>query len=214
MDSKATAETTAPSVAPAKPEPKPKADGEPEPDNPVPSMHSSGLKNDCFGSLKAAFSGLHVGTSEGKAKEKEKEEERAEDDLEGQQERPEDISSWEKPSEGAPGAPEHPTATTIIATDSTALSPTTTPSLAEGIDFTGLPYPTHGPEPLANEPPMAHPVSESLAVGYSYIGFHERTPCQEADAFCAAATSVCPAKMLAYTMTEHVSTFLRGPECF
>ena len=57
MDSKDTAETTPPSVVPAKPAPKPKPAGEPEPEDPVLSVPLSELEDDCLGSLGAAFSG-------------------------------------------------------------------------------------------------------------------------------------------------------------
>ena len=73
MDSKDTAETTAPSVAPAKPAPAPKPAGEPEPEDPVASGPLSGLGDDSLEGLRAAFSGLSVGGPEGKEKEKENE---------------------------------------------------------------------------------------------------------------------------------------------
>ena len=72
MDTKDTAETTAPSVAPAKPAPAPEAAGEREPEERVPSVPLSGLGDDSLESLRAAFSGLSVGGPEGKEKEKEK----------------------------------------------------------------------------------------------------------------------------------------------
>ena len=72
MDTKDTAETTAPSVAPSKPAPAPKPAGEPEPEEPVPSVPLGGLGDDSLEGLRAAFSGLSVGGPEGKEKEKEK----------------------------------------------------------------------------------------------------------------------------------------------
>ena len=81
MDSKDTAQTIAPSVAPAKPAPKPKPGGEPEPEEPVPLVPLSGLEDDSLGSLGAAFSGLHVRIPKGKAEEKETGERGADDDL-------------------------------------------------------------------------------------------------------------------------------------
>ena len=68
MDTKDTAETTAPSVASTKLAPKRKPAGEPEPEDPVPSVPLSGLEVDSLESLGAAFSELHVRTPEGKAK--------------------------------------------------------------------------------------------------------------------------------------------------
>ena len=72
MDTKDTAEVTAPSVAPAKPAPARKPAGEPEPEEPVPSVPLSGLRDDPLEGLRAAFSGLSVRGPEGKEKEKEK----------------------------------------------------------------------------------------------------------------------------------------------
>ena len=72
MDTKDTAETTAPSVAPAKPAPAPKPAGEPEPEVPVPSVPLSGRKHDSLDGLGVAISGLSVEGPEGKEKEKEK----------------------------------------------------------------------------------------------------------------------------------------------
>ena len=72
MDTKDTAGTTAPSVAPAKPAPTPKPAGEPEPEKPVPSVPLSGLRDDSLEGLRAALSGLSVRGPEGRVKEKEK----------------------------------------------------------------------------------------------------------------------------------------------
>ena len=54
MDTKDTAKTTAPSVAQAKPTLKPKPAGEPEPEDPVPSVPSIELQDDSLGSWGAA----------------------------------------------------------------------------------------------------------------------------------------------------------------
>ena len=72
MDTKDSAETTGPSVAPAKPAPAPKPAGEPEPEELVPSVPLSGLEDDSLEGLRAAFSGLSVRGPEGKEKEMEK----------------------------------------------------------------------------------------------------------------------------------------------
>ena len=69
MDTKDTAEMTAPSVAPAKLAPVPKPAGEPEPEVPVPSVPLSGLRDDSLDGLGVACSGLSVGGPEGKEKE-------------------------------------------------------------------------------------------------------------------------------------------------
>ena len=220
MDTKDTAETTTPSVAPAKLAPKPKPVGEPEPEDPVPSVPLSGLEDDSLGSLGAAFSELHVRTPEGKAKEKDTREGGAEDDREGEHVRTDDVSSGERPSGSALGGTEHPTAssstaTTLPATHPATSSPTTTPPVAEGTGFTGMPYPTHGVEPVATEPPMAPSVSEPVASGSSYVGIHEPAPCPEPGAYHRAPVGVCPLPMPGYTMLEPGFTSLsglRGPE--
>ena len=72
MDTKDTAEKTAPSVAPAKLAPAPKPAGEPEPEEPVPSAPLSGLGDHSLEGLRATFSGLSVRGSESKGKESEK----------------------------------------------------------------------------------------------------------------------------------------------
>ena len=111
MDTKDTAEKTAPSLAPAKPAPVLKSACEPGPEEPVPSVPLSGRANDSLDGLGAAFSGLSVGPSEGKegGKEKEAVERGAEgvhpgDDLTDQ------VPFKNKPSESAPSASEHPAA--------------------------------------------------------------------------------------------------------
>ena len=90
MDTKDTAETTTPSVTPARFTPKPKPAGETEPEDPVPSVPLIGLEDEPLGSLGAAFGELHVRTLEGKAKEKETGEGGAEDNREGEHARTED----------------------------------------------------------------------------------------------------------------------------
>ena len=70
MDTKDTAEMTAPSVAPAKPAPALKPAGEPEPEEPGPSVPLRGLGDVSLGGFRAAFSGLSVGGPEGKEKER------------------------------------------------------------------------------------------------------------------------------------------------
>ena len=56
MDTKVTAETTTPSVAPAKPAPAPTRAGELEPEQPVSSVPSSGMGDDSLEGLRVAFS--------------------------------------------------------------------------------------------------------------------------------------------------------------
>ena len=165
MDTKDSAKTTAPSAAPAKPAPKPKPAGDPDPEQPVPSVPLSGLEDDSPESLRAAFSGLFVGTPGGKVKEMETGQGLADDDREVKRA---DVSSVQRPPEGAPSADEHPatsspTDTILPATHPAKSPPTPTPPVAAGTGFTGMPYPTHGVEQIATEPPMAPSVSEPLA---------------------------------------------------
>ena len=70
MDTKDTADTTAPSVAPAKPALAPKPAGEREPQEPVTSVPLSRLGDESLEGLRASFSGLSVRGPEGKQKEK------------------------------------------------------------------------------------------------------------------------------------------------
>ena len=155
MDTKETAETTAPSVAPARPAPAPKTAGEPEPEVPVPSVPLSGLRDDSLNGLGVAFSGLSVGGPEGKEKEKEKQavdrgvEEAYTRDGHGP---PDEAPFEDTPEESAPSASNlpavpSPTTTTLPAARPATFSPATTPPMAEGLGFTGMPYPTYGVTP-------------------------------------------------------------------
>ena len=146
MDTKDTAEKTAPSVAEAKPAPAPKPAGGPEPEEPLPSVPLSGPGDDSLECLRAAFSGLSVGVPEGKEKEKEKEAV----DMGVQEADPGDghkqsneVPFDDKPVESAPSASDYPavpslTTTTLPATHPATSSPTTTPIMAEGLSFTGM----------------------------------------------------------------------------
>ena len=48
--------------------------------------------------------------------------------------------------------------------------------MAEGLDFTGMPYPTYGVTPAATVPPMATAVSEPVASSSTYTGAPEPMP--------------------------------------
>ena len=201
MDTKDTAEKTAPSVvrsvAPAKPAPKPRP-GESETEEPVPSVPLSGLGDDSLEGLGAALSGLSVGGPECKEKEKEKdavnmgvEEEDPGDGHEPSDEVPFD----DKPVESATSAYGHlavpsPKTTTLPATHLATSSPTTTPPMAEGLGFTGMPYPSYGVTPAASAPPMATVVSEPVAYSSNYTGIRESMPCRYDDDCHRPATGV------------------------
>ena len=131
MDTMDTIETTEPSVAPAKPAPAPKHAGEPETEEPVPSVPLRGLADDSMEGLRAAFSGLTVRGPEGKEKEKEKQavDMGAEEVHPGDGHGPSDEAPFEDtPVESAPSASDFPavpspTTTTLPATHPAISSP-------------------------------------------------------------------------------------------
>ena len=229
MDTKDTAEKTAPSVAPAKPAPKPRP-GEPEPEEPVPSVPLSGLGDDPLEDLGAAFSGLSVEGPEGKEKEKEKEavDMGVEEEDPGDEHEPSDEAPFDdKPAESAPSASDHlavpsPTTTTLSATHPATSSSTTTPPMAEGLDFTGMPYPTYGVTPAATAPPMATAVIEPVASSSTYTGIHEPAPVRYAEGYQRPPAGVAPTYIPGYAAPEpgynmSAPSFasmsdLRGPE--
>ena len=184
MDTKDTAETTVPSVEPAKPAPAPKPASEPEPEEPVPSVPLRGLRDDPVEGLRAAFSSLSVRVPEGKEKEMEKQavDTGAEEVHPGDGYGPSDEAPFEDtPEESAPIASDFPavpspTTTTLPATHPATSSPTTTPAMTGGLAFTGLPYPTYGVTPAATVPPMATAVSEPVASSSTDTGAPEPTP--------------------------------------
>ena len=198
MDTKDTAEQTAPSVAPLKPAPAPKPAGEPEPEEPVPSVPLSGLGDDSLEGLGAAFSGLSVGGPEGKEKEKEKEAVDMGDEEEnlGDGHEPSDEVPFEdRLVASAPSAFNHPavpspTTTTLPATHPVASSPTTTPPMVKGLGFTGMPYPTYGVTRAATAPIMETSVSEQVASSSAYTGIHESMPRRYDDDYQRPATGV------------------------
>ena len=190
MDTKDTAAKAAPLAAPAKPALKPRP-VEPEPEEPVPSVPFSGPGDDSLEGLGAAFSGLSIGGPEGKEKEKEKEAVviGVEEEDPGHEHDPSDeVLFHDTPAESAPSASDHPavpslTTTTFPATHPAKSSPTTTPPMAEGLGFTGLPYPTYGVTPAATAPPMATAVSEPVASSSTYTGIHEPAPLRYAEGY-------------------------------
>ena len=229
MDTKDTAETTVPSVAPAKPAPAPKPAGEPEPEGPVPSVPLSGLRDDCLKGLRAAFSGLSVRGPEGKEKEKEKQavDMGAEEVHPGDGYGPSNEAPIKDTPEGsAPSASDFPTVpslttTTLPATHPATSSPTTTPPMAEGLGFTGMPYPTYGVTPAATVPPMATAVNEPVASSSAYTGAPEPMPRRYDDGYHRPAAGAYMTGIPGYAAPEPGTmpapgftslSGLRGPE--
>ena len=230
MDTKDTAETTAPSVAQAKPAPAPKPAGEPEPEEPVPSVPLSGLGDHFLEGLRAAFSGLSVAGPEGRKSEEEKEamDMGAEEVLPGDRHEPSDeVPFDDKPVESALSASDYPavpspTTTTLPATHPTTSSPKTTPPMAEGLGFTGMSYPTYGVTPATTVPPMATAVSEPVASSSTYTGVPEPMPRRYEDGCQRPAAAVYMTGIPGYAAPEPSYTMpapgfsslsgLRGPE--
>ena len=230
MDTKDTAETTAPSVAPAKPAPAPKPAGELEPEGPVPSVPLSGMGDDSLDGLRAAFSGLSVPGPEGKEKEKEKQavEMGAEDVYPGDGHGPSDEVPFEDtPAESAPSASDFPavaspTTTTFPATHPATSSPTTTPPMPEGLGLTGMPYLTYGVTRAATVPPMATAVSKPVASSSTYTGVPEPMPHRYEDGYHRPLAGVYMTRIPGYAAPEPEYTMpapgftslsgLRGPE--
>ena len=230
MDTKDSAERTAPSVAPAKPAPAPKPAGEPEPEVPVPSVPLRGLRDDSLDGLGVAFRGPSFGGPEGKEEEKEKQTvgRGVEEAYPGNGYGPPDEAPFEDtPEESAPSASDLPavpsqTTTTLPAAHPATSSPTTTPPMAEGLGFTGMPYPTYGVTPAATVPPMATAVSQPVAPSSTYTGAPEQMPRRYEDVYHRPAAGVYmtgipgyAAREPGYMMPVPGFTFLsglRGPE--
>ena len=210
MDTKDTAERTAPSLAPAKPAPAPKPAGEPEPGVRVPSVPLSGLRDDSLDGLGVAFSGLSVEGPEGKQKEKEKqavdrgvEAAHAGDGYGPLYEAPfEDTPEESAPSASDLPAVPSPTTTTLPAAHPATSSPTTTPPMAEGLGFTGMPYPTYGVTPAATVPPMATAVSEPVASSSTYAGAPQPMPRCHEDVYHRPAAGVYMTGIPGYAVPE------------
>ena len=133
----------------------------------------------------------------------------------------------DKPVESVPSASDYPavptsTTTTLPATHPATSSPTTTPPMAEGLGFTGMPYPTYGVTPAATVPPMATVVGEPVASSSTYTGVPEPRPRHYEDDYHRPAAAVYmtgipgyAAPKPGYTMPAPGFTSLsglRGPE--
>ena len=94
--------------------------------------------------------------------------------------------------------------------------------MAEGLCFTGMPYPTYGVTPAATVPPMATAVSEPVASSSTYTGVSEPMLHHYEDAYHRPAAAVCMTGIPGYAAPEPGYTMpargftslsgLRGPE--
>ena len=139
----------------------------------------------------------------------------------------EEVPFEDKPVESAPSPSDYPavpspTTTTLLATHPATFSPTTTAPMAEGLGFTGMPYPTYGVTPTATVPPMATEVSEPVASSPTYTGVPEHMLRRYEDGYHRPAAAVymtgIPGDVApepGYTMSAPGFTslsVLRGPE--
>ena len=141
---------------------------------------------------------------------------------------PSDEAPFEDtPEESAPSASDFlavpsPTTTPLPPTHPATSSPTTTPPMAEGLGFTGMPYPTYGVTPAATVPPMATAVSKPVASSSTYTVAPERMPRQYEDGHHRPAAGVYMTGIPGYAAPEPGYTMparsfsslsgLRGPE--
>ena len=177
-------------------------------------MPLSGLGDDSMEGLRAAFSGLSVGGHEGKKKEKKKEAV----DMGAEQVDPGDghnssdqVPFDEKRVETAPSASHYPavpspTTSTLPATNPATSSPTTTPPMADGRGFTGMPYSTYAVTPAATMPPMTTAVSETVASSSTYTGVFELMPRRYEDGYHRPAAAVYMTEIPGYAAPEPGST--------
>ena len=143
------------------------------------------------------------------------------------QEPSDEVPFDDKPVDSAPSASDYPavpspTTTTLPATHPATSSPTTTPPMAEGLGFTGMPYPTYRVTSAAIVPPMATAVGELVASSSTYTGVPEPMPRRYEEGYHRpAATMYMPgilgyaAPAPGYTMLAPGFTSLsglRGPE--
>ena len=192
-------------------------------------MPLSGLGDDFLEGFRAAFSGLSVQGREGKEKEKQKQavDMGAEEVYPGDGYGPSDeVPFKDGPVESASAsdfpAVTSPTTTTLPATHPATSSATTTPPMAEGLGFTGMPYPTYGVTPAATVPPMATAVSEPVASSSTYTGVLEPMPRRYEDGYHRPAAGMYMTGIPGYAAPQPCYTMpapgftsrsgLRGPE--
>ena len=193
-------------------------------------MPLSGLRDDSLEGLRAAFSDLSVRGSEGKEKEKQKQAV----DMGAEEVHPGDgygpsheAPLKDTPVKGSPSASDFPAVsspatTTLPATHPATSSPTTTPPMAEGLGYTGMPYPTYGVTPAATVPPVATAVSDPMASSSTYTGAPEPMLRRYEDGYHRPAAGVYMTGIPGYAAPEPGYTMpapgftllsgLRGPE--
>ena len=94
--------------------------------------------------------------------------------------------------------------------------------MAEGLEFTGMPYSTYGVTPAATVPPMATAVSEPVASSSTYTGVPESMPRRYDDDYHGPVAAVYMTGIPGYAALEPDYTIpaprftslsgLRGPE--
>ena len=82
------------------------------------------------------------------------------------------------------------TTTTLRATHPATSSHATTPPMAEGLGFTGMPYSTYGVTPAVTAPPMVTTVGEPVDSSSTYTGICESVPRRYDDDYHRPATAV------------------------
>ena len=80
--------------------------------------------------------------------------------------------------------------------------------MAEGLGFTGVPYPTYGVDSFAAAPPMATAISEPVASNSTYTGIRESMPHRYAEDYHRPATGVDMTGMHGYAAPETGYTML------
>ena len=143
------------------------------------------------------------------------------------QEPSDEVPFDDKPVESAPSASDYPTVpspttTPLLATHPATSSPTTTPPMAEGLGFTGMPYPSYGVTLAATVPPMATAISEPVASSSTYTGVPEPMPRRYDDGYHRPAAAVYMTGIPGHAAPEPGYTLpapgftslsgLRGPE--
>ena len=80
--------------------------------------------------------------------------------------------------------------------------------MAEGLGFTGVPYPTYGVDSFAAAPPMATAISEPVASNSTYTGIRESMPHRYAEDYHRPATGVDMTGMHGYAAPKTGYTML------